>query len=395
MTATNLYLFNPESDLALANFSATYTPPPMAVKLKYDAELLPLWYAERASVVAVQNPLSGEYAQWVKELFGIEADTIPYNQLGMGEFAHILPWGWNPLVCRTLSKLGIDSTLLPNADKLKQIKDFSNRKHAVRLLEEMRQQDASAYCGTSFLLTDIDDVLEHLSAIKGDAVLKMPNSGSGKGLMWIKGNITDKQTDWCKRVIATQGAVVVEPTLDKVVDCAMEFRIHRGECAFVGYSLFDSTASGAYCGNRLMSDNNILHVLSTHIPQETWLNTQSYLTRRLAEQFPTYDGYLGVDMMVCCDGSTYRLQPMVEINLRMNMGLVARFFFDTYVREDCQKGIYRVAYFKQEGEALQFDKAQRQQYPLVVNQHRIEAGYLSLNPVDNHTRYVAYVEVRQ
>jgi len=85
----------------------------------------------------------------------------------------------------------------------------------------------------------------------------MPLSGSGKGLMWILGDMTDKQTDWCRRVIRQQGGVVAEPVLRKVLDFAMEFYLDGGACRFAGYSLFHAADSGAYGGNELLSDSRI------------------------------------------------------------------------------------------------------------------------------------------
>lgn len=40
-----MYLFNPENDLALANFSANYMPPASAVRMARELTLLPIWYA--------------------------------------------------------------------------------------------------------------------------------------------------------------------------------------------------------------------------------------------------------------------------------------------------------------------------------------------------------------
>lgn len=43
-----------------------------------------------------------------------------------------------------------------------------------------------------------------------------------------------------------------------------------------------------------------------------------------------YAGYLGVDMMICRFAllPEFRIHPCVEINLRMNMGLVSRMLYD-------------------------------------------------------------------
>lgn len=40
-----MYLFNPEHDLALANFSPNYTPPASAALMAAELALLPAWYS--------------------------------------------------------------------------------------------------------------------------------------------------------------------------------------------------------------------------------------------------------------------------------------------------------------------------------------------------------------
>ena len=46
-----LYLFNPDSDLALANNEANYIAPASARRMAQDMALLPIWYAAPGSAV--------------------------------------------------------------------------------------------------------------------------------------------------------------------------------------------------------------------------------------------------------------------------------------------------------------------------------------------------------
>jgi hypothetical protein len=75
--------------------------------------------------------------------------------------------------------------------------------------------------------------------------------------------------------------------------------------------------------------------------------------------------------------------------MRMNMGLVARRFFDRFVHADSE-GIYRIGYFKREGEALKFHGEQQKTFPLEIDHGKISSGYLPLTPVNETTRYVAW-----
>jgi len=110
--------------------------------------------------------------------------------------------------------------------------------------------------------------------------------GQRKGLIWIKGEISDKQTDWCRRVIATQGGIVAEPVYDKQTDLAMEFSANRGTVTFECYSLFESASSGAYAGNRLLTDKQFENEASKFIDVPVLYRLREQLANRLAEYFP-------------------------------------------------------------------------------------------------------------
>ena len=223
----------------------------------------------------------------------------------------------------------------------------------------------------------------------------MPYSGSGKGIVWLRGAITDKQTDWCRRVIKVQGGIVVEPVLSKVQDFAMEFEMTDADIRFVGYSLFKSAPSGAYLGNVLLSDAEIEDELSTYIERRILLELKDALKTKLSSYFPHYRGYLGVDMMVCkTDAATYHLQPCVEVNMRMNMGIVAHRIQEQFVHPN-STGLFSINYFKQEGEALKSSSAMQAHNPLVIETGKIKSGYLALTPIDKDTRYTATIAIKE
>ena len=78
--------------------------------------------------------------------------------------------------------------------------------------------------------------------------------------------------------------------------------------------------------SRAKAERNLLE----YIPVEEIYKLRDRLEQELSLRFGTiYNGYLGVDMMICrFPGSpVYRIHPCVEINLRMNMGVVARHIY--------------------------------------------------------------------
>ncbi|MDO4949352.1 MAG: hypothetical protein Q4E55_04200 [Bacteroidales bacterium] len=92
------------------------------------------------------------------------------------------------------------------------------------------------------------------------------------------------------------------------------------------------------------------------------------------------DTPLGVDMMVCDCGGEMLLHPCVEVNLRMNMGLLSRIYFDRYCKP-CQLGRLVVEYYPKQGMALQEHERMRKKDPT----------YRSLTAVNPDTQGHVYV----
>lgn len=385
-----MHLFNPWHDLALGNFVPNYTPPASAMKMADDLALLPVWYGGGDAVIA-DGETNQSFLNAVKSLLPITAEMIPFQEIVFRKGEKIIPWGWNPMLRKKMMSLGLDEHRLPSMEELERLKAYANRKNAVRLLRELKEEE-SDFCGESHYFTRLDELLEFLQSTPGNKILKMPVSGSGKGLIWILGVITDKQTDWCRRVIREQGGVVAEPVLHKVMDFAMEFYLQQGKVQFAGYSLFHSAASGAYAGNELLSDRKIMERLSGYFHTDLLQGLRESLIQKLARFFPLYTGYAGVDMMVCDTDEGYRIQPCVEVNMRMNMGMVARIFHDRYMKPGAE-GKFVVDYFKKPGSAKLFHEKMQREQPLEVAQGKIVSGYLLLTPVTSETRYLGYVVV--
>ncbi len=389
-----MYIFNPDNDLALANFSPHFTAPTSALKMRRDLAMLPVWYAPDGALVIAEGEMNNELLGELKELLPINTSLISIDEVADCLHYQVNPWGWNPSLRKELIQWGVNEHLLPSLKDIELLRNYSSRQNAVKLLRELKEQDPS-FCGESFYYTNIDELHAYLSRTKGDQVLKMPFSGSGKGIVWLKGDITDKQTDWCRRVIKMQGGVVVEPVLNKVQDFAMEFEMTDDGILFVGYSLFQSAPSGAYLGNVLLSDAEIEDRLSAYIRRGLLLELKDVLKTKLHNYFPHYRGYLGVDMMVCkTSESKYQLQPCVEVNMRMNMGIVAHRIQEQFIHPN-STGLFSINFFKQEGEAVSNSLAMQLDNPLVIEVGKIKSGYLALTPIDKDTQYTATIAIKE
>lgn len=395
MTKKALYLFNPEHDLALASGEANYMAPASARRMASELALLPMWYAEEGSAVLAPSAYNLDYVKKIQELLGLSVDLITEPELAIEPDLDIRPWGWDVALRKRLSVLGVDEVLLPSMGQLNDLREYSHRSKAVALLPELQLNEY--FCGESYYLRTPEEWKRFVEGRK-ECLLKAPLSGSGKGLNWCKGIFTPFISGWCTRVAASQGGVIAEPIYNKVEDFAMEFYSDgAGELTFVGYSLFHTGKSGMYEGNCLLSNEAIRKKLAQYIPLEALMDLENCLKYRLSALVGTvYKGYLGVDMMICRfpenEKPVFRIHPCVEINLRMNMGVIARFLHDRYVRPG-STGRFVIDYHPSEGEALQEHERMSATYPLESREGRVYSGYLPLVPVHRRSCYRAWIWV--
>ena len=395
MTKKALYLFNPEHDLALASGETNYMAPASARRMASELALLPMWYAEEGSAVLAPSAYNLDYVKKIQELLGLSVDLITEPELAIEPDLDIRPWGWDVALRKRLSVLGVDEVLLPSMGQLNDLREYSHRSKAVALLPELQLNEC--FCGESYYLKTPEEWKRFVEGRK-ECLLKAPLSGSGKGLNWCKGIFTSFISGWCTRVAASQGGVIAEPIYNKVEDFAMEFYSDgAGELTFVGYSLFHTGKSGMYEGNCLLSNGAIRKQLAQYVPLEALMDLENCLKYRLSALVGTvYKGYLGVDMMICRfpenEKPVFRIHPCVEINLRMNMGVIARFLHDRYVRPG-STGRFVIDYHPSEGEALQEHERMSATYPLESREGRVYSGYLPLVPVHKRSCYRAWIWV--
>lgn len=366
--------------------------PASARRMAADLALLPLWYAEEGSAVLAPSAYNLDYLRKMQELLGVLVHLRTEPELADETALEIRPWGWDVALQRRLLGLGVREEELPTTEQLRALRSASHRLSAVELLPQLRL--GASFCGESSYLT-LPEEWRHFVESHDACLLKAPLSGSGKGLNWCKGAYTPSLSGWCARIASQQGGVVGEPIYNKVEDFAMEFRSSgvEGRFVFAGYSQFRTGGSGAYESNLLASDESIERNLSAYVPLEELHRLRSTLERELSLRFGSaYSGYLGVDMMICrfAESPLCRIHPCVEINLRMNMGVVTRRLYDRYVASGSE-GSFQISYHPSEGEAWREHERMVAAHPLEVSGGRIRSGYLSLAPVHKKSGYRAWI----
>ena len=384
-----LHLFNPENDLALADGSFNYCPPPAAAQIAHDLASLPLWFADELDCVVLPGKLHRDFHSEMSRLFTLPVVYAPSMQLSVTSLS---PWGWSAQMRhRFIKSMGFAKELLPDDDTIASIRELSNRRSSIKILSALKEQGVDVpplplYC------TSPDDVASFVNS-RARCVVKAPWSGSGKGIAWGIGRVETPMEHFFKGVIKRQGGVVCEEYLNCKVEFAMEFFTDSETVSFAGYSLFKSF-KGSYSGNVLASDNDIEQFLSQYITLQELVKVKELLPGVLQSLLRDsgYVGYFGVDMMIYESNGLLRLNPCMELNLRMNMGMVSRIFFDRFVAES-HTGEYRVSFFKKPGEALAAHIADSNAFPFEITNGKITAGYLNLSPVTADSSYSVSVVI--
>ena len=283
-----IYIFNPEHDLCIANGDENFVPPRSAVGF------------------AKEN-----------------IDLSEYLERPNKQRRQIIPWGWNHALKKRLINEGIDPATLPSEEELQFIRTHSRREFALDVHSRLNSR-ASQVIGPDYRITatSVCEIEAFISA-NGSAVLKSPLSGSGKGIRFVRERLSESDEGWCRRTLDKQGSVIVEQRFEIIKECAMLFECHHEGIDFIGYSLFESR-NGAYSKNILASNEEIEDIITDYIPRETLTIIREDLTAILAESLVGhYEGFLGVDQIICQADSPIFI-PVSEINLRMTMGLIAR-----------------------------------------------------------------------
>ena len=364
-----LFIFNPEHDLALANGNRHFIAPRNIREMAHD--LAPL------------------------------IEYIDRN--------HPLVWGWDAAIKERLHRSGYPEGELPTDTAIAALRLRSERQTAHKILHAYNADHPNGiYEGESKIIRAVDDI-EPYAESHQHILLKDPLSGSGKGLRHVSAN-TDwsKTREWAQALIGRHGYLTAEPYYDKVKDFAMEFYAKGAECQFIGYSLFTTNHHGRYEGNILTTDEKIEETLVQYIPRTALRELQAWIVRHKGDIIPTewdttqFPLYFGIDMMVVkatantettCN-TQFKLHPCVEINLRLNMGIVAHAVHHSLLATGSE-GTFHVVSFPTREALWDFHCEQQEKYPKINEGGRIVAGYHPLTPIHPHTLHYAYILCRR
>ena len=318
-----LFVFNPEHDLALAVGNNAYTPPAEVSKLKRDLALLPAIYAGNSDFILLPadfSPSGFDSSPFIeicraKKLSIIHPEKLKH--IGNDIF-RVIPWGWDHYIRNFLLDAGINKDLLPDLSFIDEIRRLSHRRLSIDfkiLMAEESGESPRLLPREIFHEEEIPLFLERFPA----SFFKAPWSSSGRGIISSRHIARKGLLEWCHGVIKKQGSLIAEPAWDKAFDFATEWWVENSEVKFMGYSVFKASSRGKYHENVVDSQDNLLKMIMSKVPDfnNSIVARQADIISRLIS--PTYEGPLGIDMLADREGN---INPCVEINLRMTMGLV-------------------------------------------------------------------------
>ena len=316
----DVYIFNPEHDLALAHGAHNYTAPPFARQFRHDLRLLPAWVATAGSYIAVPDDAPIEEDRlWLQD-HGLDIIPIPFSQLVDLGACRIHPWGWDAALRYQLLQAGVLPEYLPTDDELDRIRRFSHRRMTIAIHQALARTLDLPPCPVELMTRD--EVTAFAAAHPG-CYLKMPWSGSGKGIYRVIDPGADNHVPrWIDGALKRQGSLLCEVGLDRLQDFAIECECCEGKTRLMGYSVFDSDFHSQFGAGRVAPMEELHQYLIARYPSlDHAVNaTIAALDSIIA---PHYDGPLGVDMMLYKkENGEIALDPCVEINLRMTMGMI-------------------------------------------------------------------------
>ncbi len=232
------------------------------------------------------------------------------------------PWGWSLAAKQRYRQMGVAEELLPSDEWLEEVRRLSSREFSCFYLKQL--------LGT---LKDVNMLgwemryWNKMPASQSDDasyIFKSLWSSSGRGV--FVGRVGDAHTRArVQGFLSSQGGFVADEFYeDKVLDFAMEFFVHTDHVVdFLGYSVFQTGESGVYGYNYVESQEELLRRINV---DETLLQQLiAYHKEHLAKT--AYHGPVGIDMLKTADGS---IHPCLEINLRLNMGILALLLHEQY-----------------------------------------------------------------
>ncbi len=403
MAKATIYYFNPTCELAVANGSFSYMPPLLLQKMERDLSVLPFIFASENDFVLTENPPSIGFVQRMKDAgFSNLPHFCSLNELEAlpdGSISDILPWGWSPAAHFKLKNLkekcSDEFKASPAFHWKSEHQTLFERSTSLNFLAEILANNSPDWfidqSLTGIVVTNSEEI-EMLLKRHLPLVIKAPISSSGRGIQIIrKKELSASNRQWISGVLKQQNYLVAEPFLEKLADLSFQFQVKdNSEIEFLGYSFFETNSNGQYSGTLLHPElETILSAEHSAVFQERISETVQIIMDALKKSvYAKYHrGYLGVDSLLFMERNQLFIQPCIEVNCRMNMGIIS-LLIEKKIQKD-SIGKFGLWYSNSE-KFMDFANEQSNNNRLRIQNGKLNSGFLSLVEEDSNKKFGAY-----
>jgi len=308
----DLWWFDPHVEAQIAHGRPGYSPPAAAAAIGHDLQVLPALLAREDDAVLVDRPPAPDF------LDALLAAGLPLprfvcaNELTELPVRAHRPWGWSP-----------DSARIAG--------DASAWRPEWRALSSKAW--SARWRPNAVVCTDAEAV-ERAVAAKlpdGAVLLKAPLSTSGRGRQRVGAlPLPTAIAGWVRSTLASQGAVVVEPWRERVLDLSAQITVlPDGRPRVDGLCRFFTDGRGGFLGAVVgRFDDGLDGDLRRFLYDGPSDGPRGELERaalRVGEALAAegYRGPAGMDAMVYRHRGELVLEPILEVNPRFTMGRIA------------------------------------------------------------------------
>ncbi|WP_430815715.1 hypothetical protein [Carboxylicivirga sp. RSCT41] len=376
--------------MAVENGTNSFMPSKLLSTFENDISPLMAFLGNASDYILYEKPISESFHSfWHKAGTTLPA-FIKGSQLKNLTVDNVIPWGWSQIINAKYADTGHQPPIFSSKGDYRR---FFSRETSLHLCHELKKRSLHPFAAIPALpvnVCDISDISLLLDKYTNGVLLKTLWSSSGRGLQFIR-NIKQLQNagNWINAQIKKHGSLIAEPIYNKLQDASLQFMVTpSGDYEFLGLNYFDADDQGHFNKEYFHTPENLI----TRIPSDkAWVKhtadviTESMKSLKLHEK---YYGPIGIDAMFIADEhGDIKFYPLVEANLRCNMGLI-NLHLKKRILSDAS-GTWQISQFNK-GEAPLFYQENIKMHPIIIENGHIAKGFFPLTPFENDTRFAAW-----